>query len=412
MAVSLAIMAVVLAVTLFTPRIHPGDCLDVVDLEAGMTVPLNCDSRVVAKQARFLVEYLTQENAWRTRPVHMFATAAITEVAAPGILPLAAAIAKRLPPRQKGIRGLLPFYLGAIVINVLILVATFVLFVLLLDARSPMVIYGLAAIVASFDITVGWFWVPHTIFFNLIVPPSVVMAFLLGMLIRRYQTVEIALLGLLVAAACLSYGFFLIWPVAFVLGALGGWLRWPEGLSPGRLLARLAVFSLAVIAPLVIWFGLYYLADLEIAYEAQRAGGQFLWIAEAIRDGRFGEAFSAKYTLFILALTRHLGIYGLGLFALAAGLAGWRVWLVGWRAVFGDPFLIASLVATGLMLGFNLLQGYYPPRLHVPLILIAILIFLWLLRLSPLSRLMAPATWSIAVVQIVLALARSPVSWD
>ncbi len=403
---ALLLMALVLMLFLFTPKRELGDCVRVIPLPLAGHIAANCDSPSIAKYARRLSRFLTEPNPWRTRPAFI-ATMALAEfILAPVTVPLAALIDKagdyHLSSRQ---RAALRTYLAIGLFNVWVVLATFALAAWLLGraAASPLFLTGLAAMVASADIAAGWFWVAHTIMANMLVPLATMAAFVTGTNAAFLRPAWLVGLGLATALACLTYGYFLIVPVAFVLGGLYGlarsraWRDWP------RYATALGLYSLAVIAPLGLYFGAYALAGMPTTYEGSL--GQFAWLPRAFREGAVLPALVMQLKAFAGTLAAHLGLWGGALLAavgLLAALAARRRPTEA-RSRSTPPLLLAGTLAIALMLAFNFLQGYYQPRLQMPLLLALAVMLVHLVERLHGVRAGAVTLWGIALVQVAMA---------
>lgn len=390
--VAVAILALVLAMP---KRDAVSNCIYRVPLGLGLTYAHNCDSGHIARDARNIERYLTEASPSRSRPVHIFSVAAIAHVLAPVLVPLAAV----LKPLQARAGDLLPFYLAGVVFNVGVLALSFQVLGRLVggpgDDRTRAALMGL---VASYDLTLAWFWIPHQIPMNVLAPLGGGLAFVTGMRAPYLSVRALLLLGLGIALACLTYGYCLVWPVAFVLGAGFGWLQSPV-YGALEVVRRLLPFAVAVCAPLLLWLGAFALAGREVAYEAQSVG-QFTWPGEALRSGTLmTEAVQRAWDL-AGHVVGFLGPWGCLMPVGAAGLAiWWRSARPGLR-VLSDPSIAGCIVTAMLMLGFNYLQGYHQARLLLFPLLLAQVVMLRLLVLAGVPAAILPLATAITLLQV------------
>lgn len=406
-AASALVMALIALAALWTPKRDISDCVRTLHPGLGIRLSHNCDSRHITRDARDLGRFLATSTPSRSRPVHIVALGAATIVLSPALVPASALLARRLP--EIGAAAL-PSYLAGVVLNGLVLALAAFWMVRLVEAREPLLAAGVAGLAASYDVTIAWLWVPHQIMLNVLVPVGGVVAWLGGRQAGRASPAAVARLGLATAAACLAYGYCLVWPLAFALGVAATSLErgaWPE---PGEIV-RALVYGASAAGPLILYFGAYWLAGRDVAYEAQSVG-QFQWVAEAWRQGRLPGEAVARLGNLALITGRYLGLHGLALAIAAGGLAALAIRAGRGREVRRDPVLQGATVTLLLMLAFNYLQGYHQARLLLfPLLLLGLAV-LRLLPQADATAWRAPVVWGLVALQLALAAARPPISME
>jgi hypothetical protein len=400
-----AIAAVMLALVFAMPKpAHVSNCIDRIALGLGLTYARNCDSNHITRDARNLVRYLDEVSPSRSRPVHIVAVAALAHVLYPLLVPLAALI----KPLGVGAGELLPFYLAAIIFNAGVLAISFWIIQRLIgDVEDAIFPAALMGVLATYDVTLAWFWIPHQILMNVLAPLGAVFTFVTGMRARQLSPYALAILGLVAAAGALTYGYCLVWPLAFGIGAVWGYL-----LSPRRgifeLAAALLPFGLAYLAPFAVWFGPFALLGRDVAYEAQKVG-QFGWLREAAASSDVVPALLLRLRVFAVAVLGYVGLWGTIMIALAvaAGVTVRR--LRPQLRVATDPVVLGALVTVALMLVFNFSQGYHQARLLMFPVLLAQIVLLRLLAVSGIGG-VGLAAALIALVQLAGNLIGPPAS--
>lgn len=368
-----------------------------------------CDSYSITSQMENLEAYLTKPNAWRGRPVYVFAATGL----ASGLSPVAGVV------RQLVLNGRLsgdfnqseflrryPAYFALTVMNFLVLGVALVLALHLGGRDGGSLALGLAAIVASCDYMHSLFWSQHPSFLNILVPLGAVFFFIEGCRATVSSPRRILWLGLFQAVAMLDYAFAVIWTPAFVAGMAFWALRCPESRTKS-LLSKLALFALAGCGPYLMWFLLnrFYL-HVSISFEAE-AYRQFVWILDAQQAGQLPAALAEK--------ARQFGPYVLQSQGPAGAFAAAALLLLAWmsrkqRGILLDPMMVGGLVAILGMLSFNFLQGYYQPRLMHSL---TIALFLLVMRLSQLTGQQKTGTallFTGVALQLVLAFSVNPIT--
>lgn len=384
-----------------------GGCISLVAIGPGLTYAHNCDSTHILRDARNPARYLGDRSPSRSRPVHIVAVAAVAHVLSPLLVPAAALVRRTSAATQE----LLPFYLAGVAVNACVLALSYVLLVRLIGAGAdPMVSAALAAMLATYDVTVAWFWIPHQIMMNVLAPLGAVLAFVTGMRVLHLSWQALAVLGLVTALGALTYGYCLVWPLVFAVGGL--WAQTIDGRFQLRRLAMaLLIYGSAFVLPVVLWLGAFVVMGREIAYEAQTAG-QFAWLGEAVGRGVVLLEIGTRAGRLVTATAGYLGFWGwlmIGL-AAAAGVA------LGRRApalrLASDPVVLGALVAAASMLTFNLLQGYHQARLLLFPLLLAQIVLLRLLVIAGMAAAVPLAAAAIALVQVAGQLLGPPTSME
>lgn len=405
---TLWVAAIIFALALAMPkRDAVNSCIYRVELGLGLTYAHNCDSSHITRDARNLERYLAEPSPSRSRPVYIVSVAAIAHVLAPVLLPLAAV----LRPLHARAGDLLPFYLAGVVFNVAVVALSFQALVRLVGAGGDVLTRAaLMGLIASYDLALAWFWIPHQIPMNILAPLGGALAFVTGMRALHLSPGALGVLGLATSAACLTYGYCLVWPVAFVLGAAFGQVQ-ADRLDAVRLGLRLWPYATSVCVPLLLWLGGFAVAGREVAYEAQSVG-QFAWPGEAFRSGTLiGEALWRLWRLAGI-VAGFLGLWGWSMLAAALALG---VVLRRFRPearVVSDPVLVGCLVTAVLMLGFNYLQGYHQARLLLFPLLLAQVTILRLLVLAGVPHAVPAVVAAITVLQVLGGFLAPPTSME
>lgn len=368
-----------------------------------------CDSYSITSQMENLEVFLSKPNAWRGRPVYIFAATGL----ASGLSPVAGIV------RQAVLNGRLsgdfnqsdflhryPAYFALTVVNFLVLAVALILALHLGGRDGSSLALGLAAIVASCDYMHSLFWSQHPSFLNILVPLGAVFFFVEGCRTIASSPRRIFWLGLFQAVGMLDYAFAVIWTPAFMAGMAFWALRSPESRAKS-LLSKLAIFVLVGCGPYLLWFLLnrFYL-HVSISFEAE-AYRQFVWILDAQQAGQLAAALAEK--------ARQFGPYVLQSQGPAGAFAVTALLLLAWmgrkqRGILLDPMVVGGLVAILGMLSFNFLQGYFQPRMIHGL---TIALFLLVMRLSQLTGQQKTGTALLFMgmaLQLTLAFTSNPIT--
>lgn len=401
-------LAVLLLVLAMPKRDAVNSCIYRVALGLGLSYAHNCDSLHIARDARNLGRFLAEASPSRSRPVHILAVSATAHVLSPVLVPAAAL----LGPLKRWAGDLLPVYLAAVVVNAAVLALSYAALVKLVGApRDAATGAALIGLLASYDVTVAWFWVPHQILMNVLAPLGAALAFVTGMRARLLSWQGLAGLGLATSAAALTYGYCLVWPLAFGLGAL-----WAEAvarrLDPLGLARALLPYGLAFVGPILIWLGAFAVSGREVAYEAQSVG-QFQWLGEAIAQRNLLAEMVWRAGRLAGIVAGYLGPWGWTLVAGAVAMLVTAARRVGHeRPIATDPVVLGALVAGGLMLIFNYLQGYHQGRLLLFPLLLTQLALLRLLVVAGFERAVPVVAGTIVLVQVAGGFLGPPASME
>jgi hypothetical protein len=307
---ALGALAVTIAVLplLISPRVPRGEekskCVTVTDLWGPVHVTTNCDSGSFLGLAKRPTRILEKEHRfWQSRP--MYAVLGWITSLPFRALPLSS-IENRL--RRPGGQvpeeyRYLPEYAGLVFLNWLLIVAAVVVFVRLLDARTPFeprVLLPIVVLVLN-ESTKAYFWTPHTQMFNILMP--VVGLWLYHSLQPRLPTLEwraASLIGLALGLAGLAYGAFVVVAVGAVLCIL-----FAEGLPilrqrlAGKLFASVALL-IGFAIPVVAWMTIATIKTGSFHSEEVRTWREFVWM---------GDSLSLGAGVFLADLKRNLGTY-------------------------------------------------------------------------------------------------------
>ncbi len=394
--IALALLFLVPLAFLFAPTVPDSDCLRTLHIGQYAKVTHNCDTPSMIASTidlgRFFSEGGPDGGPWRTRPVYILLSAAASFVFEP-VAVLVRPLFVRWVTGTYSIDNIsrrLPLYLGLLALNALVLIVTVRLGAGLLGGMNTPLAFALGGAIVTTDIVHGWFWVLHFAFMNLLMPMGCIFFFVQGCRFRLLSFCEIMVLGLLVAASILSYGFAITWIPAAMLGWL--FMAWRNGrlLPPLLEFTHAATFAVAACLPVVLWVAfIHFYMQHSVAYETGLTH-QFVWIKEGVAAGQpLLTVLGDKMALFKDSLGQHLlplALYPLaaaGVLLLIGGLVGGRDLSASRFA--RDPVLAGVVTCLLCMLIFNFFQGYFQARLQQPLIValfVAVARLAWLLRLE------------------------------
>jgi len=362
----LAVMACVF-VFLFTNKAEESECIHNVTIYGTIVLPHNCDALSMADKQLDIRTFYTTYHNWKGRPVYH----AYGVLAGNALIPIAVPLWAALHPGARA-KDQLPefgrsfsFHLAYFLLNIGVVIACAWVAIrvsgLEITSRSAV---ALAAAVASTDLVEGGVWLLHTNIFNLVSAFGTLLFVVLGM--QRAILTRSAVLwgGFLIGLGVLVYPALAIIAPGYVAGRLIGRLRVPGGRTPltGEIM-ELAMFAAAVALPVLAWWAVNaFIFDTGIYVTADR--GQFSWLPQAWAEGKLGPALLRHAVDYFNGVT-HVSAaeYLLSLGAIA--ILTWRHGAGGVRALALDPVVWAVLISMAGVLGFNFLQGYYAPRLHV-----------------------------------------------
>lgn len=274
----------------------------------------------------------------------------------------------------------LRIFLAAFIFNLLVVWSACALFIALIDAKSFLLKLGVCGIVASYDVTLAWVWVPHQVIMNVIVPLGGVWAFVEGTKVQTMTARRLAAIGILFAASSLIYPLCVVWPPLLALGCATSASRWTDLEELRRIVMRWGIVLFAFLLPMLAWYLPIAIAGFSVSHEASL--GQFSWIHQGYASGMLWKSVWESGVQFAEYLTFYLNVYGLFLAAAVVGIAITMGSRLGSRAVLSDPILCGALATTAVLLLFNFLQGYHRARILLfPLLLLALVGLRFLTRL-------------------------------
>jgi len=369
-----------MAFFLFTPKTPSSDCIQIITVFHAVQVPLNCDSRLLAKLYRDAEKYFTEFNNWKGRPIFFLYGVAAAPVLQAVAVPLWAVIGnfaqsdRKLSHYSKYFSLHLAYYL----LNIgVVLFSVWLAFNLLgLASATPLAI-ALSAAIATTDLAAGTVWLAHTNIFNLLAPIACAWFVRLGMQAR------ITSAGALYAwmggggLMLLVYPLFVILLPAFIAGlALDGLMHRGQIGALVRKAGHAAAAAILFVLPVILWsVTVRYIFSTPVYMTAQY--GQFVWLADAYHNANLWPALSANWSAFIASLYLHFSWFEILL--PLAGCAGLLVTGDRSQLRLADPVIPALAIAAIGILGFNFLQGYYAARLQVS---VASLLYMLVARLA------------------------------
>lgn len=297
-------------------------CGSLIDVWAPVRVFLNCDSDEFLLLAKNPALVLMPEHRTRqSRPLY-------------GAIGWAFAA----PLRALGVSGrsgrlsgeYLPEYVGFIVLNWVLLIASVVLFKRLLGADSFFETSMLVpnAILLVNEVTKAFVWTPHLQIFNIFIP--VASLYLFWWMQPRLRTLtwrQVAAIGLLLGLGNLAYGAFAMTAAGAVLYLLLGDGADALRTQPGPRALRATLLAAAFLTPLGVWMafvvartGTFYSHEI-VVYR------QFVWLADSASRG--GAALLADLvrnladylkTLATVALFPLLALAAVSIMTIAAGV--------------------------------------------------------------------------------------------
>jgi len=401
----LLIVSVLLLVAtfLFTPKREIGTCVRTVSVGLGTKISLNCDSPSIVHSVLDTKFYLTENNPWRTRPVYIFSVKAGTFILSPISTAIFSIVENKIQKiMKKDTKRIFSGYLSAILFNFIVLFVTIFTILYLLKPETVPFRFGLAAFIATSDIVAGWLWVPHSIMMNLLVPVGGMMTFIVGASLRKISVGQAALVGMVISLASLTYGYCLIWILAFGLGAIYRLVcesEQPFFVSSD--VVKLTTTALSFALPLVLWFGTYFALKMDVSYEAKL--GQFTWLINAYQLGNLGPAMLERFHAFLSALTNHLGWWSV-LIVVAFAFAMAHSFRVKKIARFlRDPVVMSAITTMMLMLLFNFLEGYYQPRLQMGVLIAGGALVARMFCLLERREVATLWVWALAALQLLMS---------
>ena len=395
--------------------------LDRVEIAGVAHFTHDSDTYFIVSEINDLGRFITAPNAWRGRPLHIFASAGLASMLSPVAAIVRAPLRGHIVGSPAGnVMRKLPVYVGLTAFNFAVLAITLALALQLTGGPDRLLAFALGAAIATSDLVHGLFWTQHSNVMNILVPIGCIFYAVLGCRAREMNRRKLAVAGLGTGAAVLAYPYAVIWLPAFALGVLYRDLRMsvPAADLARNLLRTLSPFTLTALGPHLAWVAASAALQVPTYYEAD-AFRQFVWLLDAWRADDLADTLREKWHAFFPAVLVWIGWPGLAALAAATVLLASRTarsslatspapspatWI-------GDPILLAVLVTVLGMLSFNFLQGFYVPRLVSG---IALALFVALARSAEISgreRLGACALLALSAGQIVDAFMRPPISY-
>ncbi|UOQ78598.1 hypothetical protein MUN84_08665 [Hymenobacter sp. 5516J-16] len=344
---------------------------------AGFTA--NCDGFVYMEDARHLAHLLEPQEVRQSRPLFILVGAAVgypctwllEALTASGLLPKQ--VMQRLPSKYQPLLG---FYIGYVLLNYVVLLASMLLFVhlyyCLTDGQGNELLLGaLLVFFASNQVTKAFFWTVHQQMFTFLVPLFCVWLLLQSTRPDLQRPRRVAAWAFLTGLLALVYGsFVLVLPCL-----LCGFWQQNRPLLPARLLGSWLGMALLFLLPTLLWIGLLRLLGVTYYNHEAKAYHQLVWLLDAFRRPwpEFA-SLAAQYARRFLKTLPAVGLFA----GLVLGLLGlWRYyqWPVRWQALSAVVGLLA------LFTSFFAVLGYYQPRLTF--ILVPLLLCLWVILLPP-----------------------------
>ena len=255
------------------PPENQNNCLFVHELGAGMRHLLNCDAVEYLALAHAPSIVLTPEHPYRqSRPLSFVAPSVVARP-----LRLSSWLVQHGPYPPYG-----PEFVAFALINLVVLVASMLLFVRVLrmartSAAEGMEVLLSLVVLGANDVTKLFFWSPHTQVYNLLVPcVTVYMSLRLLDSGRSLSWKQASLLGLGLGIGLLMYGSFAV----TLLCACGIQVWRYRSVMPAALIGVVAVATYgAWVAYVVLTTGSFYSYETEMFR-------QFVWLLDCYHSGR------------------------------------------------------------------------------------------------------------------------------
>jgi hypothetical protein len=364
---------------------------------------------------------LEPENVRQSRP-GMIVAAALLQAPLSWLLP-----SNGLPARsiEAGIynpgiiadsfRRELPAYTAYILLNVVLLLASFYVLCLIVrpgrgrDVALGLVLGASGIVLIANDVTKAFVWSPHTQMFNMLVP-----LLALYMTLRAWQGAmkERAFAvgaGLITGLGILTYPVFVVIPACVVPVAV--FALWRNRAPAAPVLMNMVWLIALSGVPFLFWY-LFVIQVVGDFFQAEMAIGEVVWMAKSWAKGVdvfIADWLEKAWKLIAFAAPQAVAV---------AGLAAWlTIWAVidprakaAVRAV--APVAIAAAYVSFAVLGFYTCVGWTVDRLGYPVIpallgAVAVAAFLIARHLEPQRRtIFAAGCVLIAVVQIIYVAAK------
>ena len=356
---------------LFTPKIAPSNCIQIIKFANAVQVPLNCDSRLLAKLYRDAGKYFTEFNNWKGRPVFFLYGVVTAPILEPVAVPLWSAIGGFASSDRKlsHYRKYFSLHLAYYSLNIgVVLFSIWLALNLLGLPRSGMLAISLSGAIASSDLVAGTIWLAHTNIFNLLAPITCAFFVCIGFQNRITRPTQLFLWAGAAGLMVLVYPLFILALPAWVAGLLLAPIlnrfnpRPPLQTGSGSAALQFLVTPVLFVLPVLIWsLMVRYVFVTPVYMTAQY--GQFVWMLDAYADGKLLAELVTHLSTFVSTLQIHFSWFET-ILPLSGAIA---LLVVGDRSRmrWTDPALLALLIAALGILSFNYLQGYYAARLQI-----------------------------------------------
>lgn len=367
---------------LLTPKKEIGDCVRTISpFLDNVQLSLNCDSPgIIEQSSRPFSELFDEPNIGGSRPSYIVSIHFLSKLSKVAVdifwIPFGDLILEGLgnsfsisEDEVERVKTLISAGVAALALNLLIVILSIKLLVKLFQFDRWQA-FGTVAIVLTFDLVNGWFWVPHSIMANLLVPIGGVYFFAAGEKIGQFSIRELFALGFFGAFMTLYYQYAIIWLPLFWIGFFRS-LFWSAsrtvlGLDLSKFTGGI-FFSGSFFLPVATWWIVNLLISDTFSVEVQDYR-QFVWLIDAYNSDRLGTSFVENSIDFGNEVLVTFGIFGGIVVATALGI----------RIYYSHPVKslrvnVQVFATISMMFIFNLLQGYYQPRLLISALLIIII---------------------------------------
>jgi len=363
----------VLVFFLFTHQRQDSTCTHNITVYNAIELQLNCDTNSINNYAHDPVKLVTEFHNWKGRPVYLAYGLIVGHALMPVAQPVWRLLIKpwvKMKAYFNNFSRNFHIHLGYVLLNIL---------VVFFCARSGLRLskvpitnvsaIALAAAIASLDLVQGGVFMFHTNLFNMVAAVGAAIYVSMGMSAHFQTSRQVSLLGGLVGMGILTYPSIVILAPAYLVGNVYGRLRWPTtSASWGTLASRYALFALsAAVLPLLWYVLISQVFETQVYLTAKY--GQFVWILEAFNNGDLLNSLSIHLGSFLGALMSTLDTEGCLVAGALLGLAamgGKKFW-----ALLTTPLVFCLFIAALGVLSFNFFQGFYAPRLHISVLILA-----------------------------------------
>lgn len=291
-----SLLVVLAAVSfLFSPRVpralEDAHCVTVNDW-GPIHLTKNCDSEEFQYLARdpslmFTREHKTRQN----RPLYAaLGWVVAAPLRAPGLETFGARILGRQDrgPVGPGPGTYFPEYAAFVLINLVLLVASVMLFRRLLGAESLLPVFMVLPVTMLLinEVTKAFFWTPHQQIFNVFVP-LLSIALYRGMQQRQRElSLPLSLaIGVGIGVASLAYGVFAVTVAGGVLALTRSWGNRTFRERAAWTLSRSAALLVGFFAPVAAWMALVIARTGSFYSQEIDLFRQFVWISDFFRSG-------------------------------------------------------------------------------------------------------------------------------